>query len=201
MTLATNMYVHDEVDVHALFHELRRLLGATDEHPFTDEPSKLGPDRDGGGWTIGNRCGIGLPAWSMIHYRPGEPLRKTADECTDYCWTDPDGEDEHHHPPAMWCQVWMDTAYSYNGPEGGCGALHARLVFELGQWLDERGVTWSWVHEYDGSVHGGDDRYADLRLLVEGGQRAMRWFKGVVEPAIPAIAAEVAATTGNERAT
>jgi hypothetical protein len=181
MTLDTRVYVHDEVDVHELFAECRRLLGADESHRSFDGPSRWSSHRDS--WTVGNGLGQGLPALLAIDYRPGAPLRPDGDACSAYC--DPE-DDRHYHQSAMWCEVSFDTAYGYADSRGGCGALHARLVFDLGQWLDERGVAWSWRNEFDGEVHGGDERYVRLRDLADDGQEAMRWFKGVVEPAIAA---------------
>lgn len=53
--------------------------------------------------------------------------------------------------------VDFDTAYGYHGPEGGCGDLHVRLVRQLGAWLDERGVRWSWLNEFTDEVFQGTD--------------------------------------------
>jgi hypothetical protein len=143
MTLDTRVYVHDEVDVHELFAECRRLLGADESHRSFDGPSRWSSHRDS--WTVGNGLGQGLPALLAIDYRPGAPLRPDGDACSAYC----DPEDGRHY-------------------------------------LDERGVAWSWRNEFDGEVHGGDERYVRLRDLADDGQEAMRWFKGVVEPAIAA---------------
>jgi hypothetical protein len=82
--------------------------------------------------------------------------------------------------------VDFDTAYSYTDSYGGCGALHARLLFDLGGWLDEQGIQWAWRNEFTGDVHIGD-KYERLYDLVEGGQEAVRWFKGTVEPVIAAM--------------
>jgi hypothetical protein len=120
----------------------------------------------------------GLPAWLIVRYRPG-------------ALTEAEGHDEwceedcaYQHDPAYWANIGLDTAYSYHDSYGGCGALHARLLFDLGQWLDERGIEWSWRNEFTGEIHGGEDRYRRLSELTEGSQAAMRWFKSVVEPLV-----------------
>ena len=184
MTLDTRMYLQDEVDVHAFFHHFRELLGATDAHPYRDEDSEVY-----GHWVIGNQLGIGLPALVSVHYSPGAALRLDGDACSDYCseYRDDDGKPiaYHLHWPAHWAYVSMDTAYGYRDEHGrGCGDLHASYVAQLGQWLDERGVRWSWENEYDGSIHGGEDRYERLTDLMQSGHRATRWFESWVLPAI-----------------
>ena len=186
MTLNTSVFVHDEVDTSAVFHVCRELLGATDAHPFSDEPCAY---REGQ-WTMANACGIGLPAWLMIFHRPGEALRPNPDACDDNCWIPDEGDDdepEHFHRPAMWCEVTFDTAYSYNEKGHGCGDLHASLVAALGRWLDGRGIAWSWENEFDGKVHSGIDRYERLADLGQMGHRAAGWFGAVVLPAIEAL--------------
>lgn len=180
MTLDTRIFVHDQVEPHTVFHYCRELLGATDDHPYEDRPSTWG--REPGEWSIGNHAGIGLPALLDVRYRPNEPLRPDADACCDYC--DP-GDDYHSHRPAMWCEVSFDTTYGYTDPQGrGCGDLHACYVAQFGQWLDERGIAWSWENEFTGEVHGGADRYARLVDLMSGGADATAWFKGTVLPAL-----------------
>jgi len=59
-------------------------------------------------------------------------------------------------------EVSFDTAYGYSGPEGGCGDLHARLVRGLGEWLDGKGVRWSWLNEWTSEVHEGYERLTEL---------------------------------------
>lgn len=177
MTLNTRMYVHDEVDVGLLFHRFRELLGAGPQHPYSERESNYGMP---GEWTIGNQIGIGLPALVSIDFVPGRMRHADADACTYYC-----DDDYHHHHPAHWCEVAMDTAYGYSDAKGrGCGDLHACYVAQIGQWLDERGVTWSWTNEFDGQTHGGDDRYARLVDLMTGGSEATAWFRNAVLPAI-----------------
>lgn len=190
MRLDTCMYVHDEVKVRDLFAECRRLLGATTE---TWQDRDVSQYYGEGVWSIGNDIGQGLPALLDIKYRPHAPLRTDPDACTYFCDPSDDEDPWHHHTPAMWCEVSFDTAYSYHDSYGGCGALHARLLFDLGQWLDERGAAWSWVNEFDGAVYGGDDRYRKLSELTRGGQEAMRWFKATVEPVIVAACEQAGA--------
>lgn len=180
MTLDTRMYVHDEVPVRELFTEFRRLLGATNVHPIEDRD--VGDIYGAGIWHLGHPPGIGLSALVSIEYRPSQPLRPDERACHDWC--EP-GDGYHHHDPASWCSVSMDTAYGYKDEHGrGCGDLHASYVAQLGRWLDARGVGWSWRNEFTGEVHGGDDRYDRLRDLVSNGAEAQDWFRTTVAPAI-----------------
>lgn len=179
MTLDTRMYVHDEVDIHQFFHYFRSLLGAGPQHPYKDRESTWG---EPGEWSIGNDLGIGLPALVSIDYRPGAALRPDGDTCSASC----DAEDDYHnHPPAHWAAVSMDTAYGYRDAQGrNCGQLHASYVAQLGQWLDERGVGWSWRNEYNGDVHAGEDRYERLMDLIGDAAKGCSWFESTVRPAI-----------------
>jgi hypothetical protein len=178
MTLSTHVYLLTEADPRDVFFECRRLLGATDAHRWEDKPSFYGEPK-GDERVIMNGGGQGLPAWLIIRYSPNGPLLSESeghDECDDDC--------TFEHDPAHWVNIDFDTAYSYKDSYGGCGALHARLLFDLGQWLDDRGIDWSWRNEFTGEIHGGDERYRRLGDLTEGGRAAMRWFKGTVEPVI-----------------
>jgi hypothetical protein len=201
MTLDTRIYVLEQVDVPALFRHCQLVLTPYDE-------DKRGPDRqlstDGQDetweagehqvrghepWTIENKVGQGLPAWLMLHYRPDGPLRSAEDaaahneDCDEDCtgaW----------HRTACWAEISYDTAYGYRGTGGmGCGDLHAVLVGEVGRWLDERGIGWSWRNEFTGEVHTG---YESLTELMTGGFEASAWFGSTVLPAILAAGGEQA---------
>jgi hypothetical protein len=176
MTLDTQVYVHDEIDPHEVFHKVRALLGATDAHPYTDSDSDIYGCR-----IIGNEIGIGLPALMHVAYRDGIPLRATDDGHDKWCDEDCSGT---WHKRAAWLEVDLDTGYGYSDAHGGCGSLHARLVARLGAWLDARGVRWSWQNEFTGETFGGEDRYARLIDLVDSGRDAHTWFTSFVEPAI-----------------
>lgn len=184
MTLDTRMYVHDEVDPHQLFHYFRGLLGAGPQHPFNDR--EVSAIYEPGEWHVGNQLGIGLPALVYVAYRKDGALRPDGDACSTSC--DPE-DDYHHHEPAHWCKVSMDTAYGYRDEQGRhCGQLHACYVTELGRWLDERGVSWSWENEYNGEIHGGADRYERLMDLIGDAAQGCAWFESTVRPAIEATA-------------
>src|SRR5690606_25459508 len=135
-------------------------------------------------WSIGNLPGQGLCALLDISYRPGAPLRtpeQAAEHDEDICNLPCDGD---RHPPACWLEISINTAYGYKGDNGeGCGDLHARLVAELGQWLDERGIRWSWKNEFTGDIHSGYERLIDL---CSAGFEATAWFRTSVLPAIEA---------------
>jgi hypothetical protein len=102
--------------------------------------------------SIMNLPGQGLGAWVIVYHRDGEPV-----------------------------EVSIDTVYSYSGPDGGCGDLHARVVAELGQWLDFKGVAWSWQNEFTGEVH---QRYDGLTDLAGEGAEASAWVRDIVMPAL-----------------
>jgi hypothetical protein len=179
MTLNTQVFVMSEADPHEVFWKCRELLGAPTDLPFEDGPSRF----DEGVWNLLNPCGVGLPAWLWMHYKPGAMLRATAEEHDSYCNEDGDCDGSHHDPP-YWFDVTFDTAYSYRDEEGrGCGALHASLVARLGMWLDERGIRWAWQNEFTGEIHVGD-RYEHLFDLIGTGDEARAWFTEIVRPAI-----------------
>lgn len=183
MTLSTDVWIHDEIDVPSVFHKCRELLGAGDDIKWKDSPG-WGSDEDRR--VLMNNPGQGLDAWLMVHFRPGKPLttQEVSEQHTEDCehWDD---ECHWYHPTACWCSVDFDTTYGYEGPDGeGCGALHAKLLARLGVWLDEQGVTWSWTNEFTGERWGGDERYARLVDLVGAGAEAENWFATVVGPAI-----------------
>lgn len=187
MTLSTHVYLLTEADPHDVFFECRRLLGAGDHVEwFDNEPEK---------WTdyhvLRNRAGSGLNALLWLRYQPGEMLR-ASNACDEDC--EPDCTRQWHTPP-HWIDLDFDTAYGFSDEYGGCGALHARLVFELGGWLDERGIMWAWQNEFSGEVHVGD-KYAHLQDLLGDGQRAMRWFKETVEPLIATLGLQPVPTFG-----
>lgn len=146
MTLDTRIYVHDKVDVFDAFHHFRSLLGATDAHPWRSDAG-----------CVSNHCGVGLPAWLMIYHAGNDtPLRVDGDACDEYCDRESDDPDDHYHKPAMWCEISFDTAYGYRDESGrGCGDLHACYIAEMGKWLDDRGVPWSWKNEYDAALADG----------------------------------------------
>lgn len=179
MTLSTHVYLLTEADPRDVFFECRRLLGATDAHPWVDDREGT---RGAGAAILRNQAGVGLPALLSMHYRPGAMLRPSHEEHDpDICDDDCDGS---WHDPAHWIDVDFDTAYSYMDEQGrGCGVLHASLVAQLGQWLDERGIRWAWRNEFTGEIHIGD-RYERLFDLFKDGDNAKRWFEEIVKPAI-----------------
>lgn len=195
MTLSTNVYVLDEVSHLEVFLYCQSLLRdydsqgrGPDRQRWRDEQDQeyrngrwaVYPDSS---WTIENELGQGLPAWLILGYRPGAPLR-TAEQvavCDEDC--EPDCDRSRHDRPC-WLDVDFDTAYGYDHDGMGCGDLHAVLVARLGQWLDARGVRWEWRNEFSGEVHGGEDRYERLIDLASGGFEATAWYRSTVLPAI-----------------
>jgi hypothetical protein len=169
MTLDTRIYIHGPADYREVFVKCNQLIGADEGVRFEDKPGNI--------W---NKPGQGLCALLDVYYgQGGTALRKPGDHAR-YC----DGEADECFSPCgvpCWLEVSFDTAYGYRGPEGGCGDLHARLVAELGRWLDGKGVRWSWQNEFTGEIHQG---YEGLDGLASGGAEASSWFREIVAPAL-----------------
>lgn len=176
MTLDTRVYMHGPVDYREVFVKCNQLIGAHEGIKVTDENGSI--------W---NHPGQGLCALLDVYYGDGVPLVKPGDHDR-YC----DGEADECFAPCgvpRWVEVSLDTAYGYREDGLGCGDLHAKLVAELGRWLDGKGIRWSWQNEFTGEVHQGYEGLADLG---EGGLRALDWFTAQAAPAIAAIAAREA---------
>lgn len=168
MTLDTRVYLHDRADYREVFIKCNQLIGADEGTAFEDKPGNI--------W---NKPGQGLCALLDVYHGDGAPLVKPG-EHDRYC----DGEADDCLEPCgvpRWLEVSFDTGYSYEGPDGGCGDLHARLVAELGHWLDGKGIAWSWCNEFTEEVFRGYDRLTDLG---SGGAEASTWFRDIVAPAL-----------------
>lgn len=189
MTLDTRIYVTDHIDLRELFTKCQSLLTPYDDQHRGPElqRSKAYPK------SLDNEPMQDLPAWLMVHHGGERPYR-TAEQSAghDYCnhpSTDYFDSDEPtcaktEHDPPCWYEISYDTAYGYRDENGmGCGDLHARLVAELGAWLDAKGVRWMWKNEFTGEVHEG---YESLIELASGGFEASAWFRTMVAPAIAA---------------
>lgn len=176
MTLSTYVYVRDQVDYREVFAITNQLIGAHEGVRFMDRK------HEDGSRCISNNPDQGLCAWLLVTYNPAGPLTtpEQAAQHDDYCEPDCDGD---HYDRACWLKVNLDTVYSYHGPDGGCGDLHARVVAELGQWLDGKGIRWEWRNEFTGEVHQGYDGLAELG---SGGAEASDWFRNIAAPAIAA---------------
>ncbi len=175
MTLSTYVYVRDAVDVEEIWQKCQDIIGTASPQWSESESDRYG---DGTVWRS-NEPGQGFSAWLLMHYK-----RDGGQVPAEVCVADCDQPCTYQHPPAWSLEVNFDTAYGYSDSMGGCGDLHARLVFALGQWLDERDVDWSWRNEFTGEVH---HRYAGLDALGSGGRQAQEWFVGSVLPAIQAM--------------
>jgi hypothetical protein len=184
VTLNTSIYVLSQADPHETFWKCRELLNAPESLPFVDEESPY----DKGRWDLRNPGGVGLDAWLWMHYRPGAMLRERAESHDEWCGDDCDGR---HHDPPHWFEVTFDTAYGYKDDQGrGCGALHASLVAQLGEWFDGQGIQWAWQNEFTGEIHIGD-RYERLFDLFGEGDQARQWFEEIVKPVIFRLAGGV----------
>ena len=166
MTLSTYLYVHDPIDIDDLWAEANRIIGAV--NPLFDDDDKYSAD---GLRCRSNRPGQGFCAWLLVTYATGGifPSETCDEDCESPCTAS--------HEPAHSARVNLDTAYSYSDANGGCGALHARLVARLGAWLDQQGTRWSWQNEFTGEIHQGYDGLEDL----DGkGQNAAAWLADVM---------------------
>lgn len=166
MTMTTFVYVLDEMRPKDLFLKCNQLIGATETTEFRNEQVKswrkgIGKPEPGNAWSISNKIAQGLCAALDVYYRPDTPLRAADNGCEWYC--DPGCDDEHTNP-ACWLEVSFDTAYGWRGKnDEKCGDLHAKLVAQLGQWLDERGIQWSWRNDHHGGVRSDYESLSDLR--------------------------------------
>ncbi len=160
MTPNTEVYIHDPVDYRDVFIKCNQLLGAHEGTAFTEDAG-----------SISNKPAQGLPAWLFVYHGDNGPLVEPGRH-SEYCDGGLDGCPAPCAVPC-WIEVSFDTTYGYQGPDGGCGDLHARLTAELGRWLDGKGVSWSWRNEFTSEVHAG---YAGLTELGAGGLAALDWF-------------------------
>lgn len=197
MTLNTEIYVLDPVDIGGLFAEGQRLLALYDDRPNPPAQKSYSEMRGAGTWITANEIGQGLPAIWEVEYLPGGMFRTPEDaashELNEYCnhpdnptWYEDDkplcAKTEHDVPCYAECS--FDTTYSYRDAQGrNCGDLHALLVAGIGGWLTRQGIRWSWRNEYTGEVH---DDLESLIGLVSGGFEASAWFRTMVLPAISA---------------
>lgn len=180
MTLNTRMFVHDRIDPQDFFRGVQYIVGQLsdpvrlpEEQSVEDEPTIYGEVE---GYNKESRmlmtsCGQGLSAWIMVHYVPDGPYR-----AEDYRETEDDYED---YRPACHLELSMDTAYGYSGPGGGCGALHAVLVQQIGTILDDMEIAWSWEDESTGEIYSG---YDNLDKLASSGAEASQWFEKDILP-------------------
>lgn len=158
MTLSTLIAIVEPTSVKDVFDECRRLIGGEQAEFAHDQPNRYDETVN----TYRNYAGQGLPALLIVRYGMEAPIRPETD--------DDDPEYRSGPPVDAWSiEVDFDTAYGYRAENGaGCSDLHAWLVVELGRWLSNRGLTWYWLNEYDGSWHLGVSEIAILGNPVKG---------------------------------
>jgi len=198
MTLNTSVAIHGPYNVQEIYAFCRTLLNTPEDvEPITGpKPGQERGYRHGDRW-IANPGGIGLDAWLWINYGADGPMVHRHDE---WCATELGGKydttqeeiDEHAAEVAKnptengWAgiEVSFDTAYGYRNEHGeGCSELHARLIAELGNWLDARGLQWKWHNEYTGEWFDRFDSLAEFAGYHES-SGADEWFRSVVTPVI-----------------
>ncbi len=193
MTLDTRIFIYDSVDHMETFEKVCELLDIPDTKNFRDEvgqPYGCVPGRE-----ISNEVAQGFDAWVMTYSNPegirlseeylqeqvrwNAKMRETypdeADDIVDPTSTDPEAG-------VHFMQISMDTGYGGRSTRGeSCTELHARVIAQLGQWLDERGLNWGWYNEYNGKYYS---KYDGLNEFLRGGLGAMDWFQNLALPAI-----------------
>lgn len=169
MTLDTRIYVHGRVSAEAAFKKMNEFLSADPARVKCEVRADY----------IMNLPMQGLAAWLIVYCDPaGEhPYRAAPEECDEWC----DPGYDHQHDPACWLEISIDTTYGYDGPEGGCGDLHAKLITQFGHWLTQGDVSWSWQNEFTGEIH---QRFEGIEDLGGQGKSASDWLKYVALPAI-----------------
>jgi hypothetical protein len=132
MTTATYIIARDPVDPLALFHSARSAVGAPRRWTLHD-----GPDF-GDVHMYQTRSGQGAAAIVSVHFpAAGGPYPR---------------EDPEIPKPDGYAHVGF-TSGSF-GDDAATWQHHARLVAELGQWLDARHIRWCWSFEGDPWIHG-----------------------------------------------
>lgn len=124
------------------------------------------------------KVGQGLKAWLMMHYNADgseKPIRMELEDGGVY-----------FEPPYFVC-LDFDTAYGYLDELGGCADLHARVIFVLGHWCNERKLRFIWQDEYSGTWYSD---LASLETFLTHGSEANAWFENVARPAIEATTVE-----------
>lgn len=175
MTLTTRVYVHDQISRSEVMDYCNRLLEAPKDVATRDEEMWLAED---GRRVMGNLPCQGLDGLLKVYYR----ANAFYEEEDRY---EHDGEERWLSSPKCWIQVSIDSPYGYRGENGeSCGGRHARFVFDLGRWLDLKGVRWSWKNEYTGEIWSGEDRYQRLMDLVDSGEKSRDWFRNTFIPAL-----------------
>jgi hypothetical protein len=179
VTLNTSIVIGQATPVREVFDFCRELIKTPGGTPFTQRDDSYSP----GMREIFNPGGIGLCAWLWINYGADGPMIGAPD--------DPEDQEELDYiarTPTKngWAaiEVTFDTAYGYTSPEGeGCSQLHARLVAELGKWLDRKGLPWKWQNEYTCEWHDGFDGLAEF-VGAHKSSGADEWFRNTVLPVI-----------------
>lgn len=169
MTLNTTVAIRGNCNPKEIFLYCRALLNTPDNVEIRE-----------GEKNITHPPGVGLSAWLMLHI-----VDNIAYDCDDSC----DEYDCFHQINPEYngwatAAVSFDTAYSYRGDNGeSCSDLHARLITNLGYFLDQKGLEWQWQNEYTGEWF---ERFDQLDKFGNAHRAtgADNWFRNIALPAI-----------------
>lgn len=131
MTAATYVIARDRVDPLALFHAARNAAGGPRRWTLHD-----GPDF-GDVHMYQTRSGQGAAAIVSVHFpAAGGPYP----------------QDPEIRKPDGYAHVGFTSGFFED--DAATWQQHARLVAELGRWLDARHIRWCWSFEGDPWIHG-----------------------------------------------
>ena len=146
MTLCTSVLIRSEgLHEEDVFQRCRDLIGANEYDQHI--PIIRWPG------TLRHKGGQGLPAHLVLYTDPAASNLQDTDRTM---------------------MIRLDTAYGYHENGEDCYQLHARLVKELGLWLDhfDGGEVyiqmWGWHHESSNEWVFGSDKISLLEVLASG---------------------------------
>lgn len=194
MTLCTDFYVLDPIDISELWAEVTRLLMndmrlVQPEHVLRTHEGESSEYGSKGELKHSTSCGQGLPAWTFLHYREDGKALVTAEQaaahnedCDDARAYSENQSCASAHKLAHWVSVDWDTVYGYSDDLGrNCGVLHAGYIVALATWCRARGVRTAWKNEYTGEIYPGTEA---ISTLIGESDAATKWFAEIVLPRV-----------------
>jgi hypothetical protein len=122
MTLSTDLYVHDAIDLGELFAFCQDAIAGYDTHQRPASAQQWEDDKGNAAFQVRrNKPNQQLPAALSVTHRGDMPLLPEPEGCSEDC--EPGCKLEHS--PACWAHVNLDTAYYYRGTDDvkGCCEL------------------------------------------------------------------------------